>query len=99
MVGDLLQDDQAGQDEAHRAAQPGVGLLAAAGAVPLAVLRRPGSLRPCRDCCTLPPMRFRWQAGLWQRYARLGCSMPDAWVRCQPGPVTDRQPDRALHTL
>ena len=40
MVGDLLQNDEAGQDEAHRAAQPRVGLLAAAWPVPLAVLHR-----------------------------------------------------------
>ena len=40
MVGDLLQDDEAGQDQAHRAPQPRVGLLAAVGPVALAVLHQ-----------------------------------------------------------
>ena len=42
VVGDLLQDDKAGQNEAHRAPQPRVRLLAAAGSVALAVLCQAG---------------------------------------------------------
>ena len=45
MVGDLLQDDEAGQDEAHRAPQPRVRLLAAAGPVPLALLCQTGHIQ------------------------------------------------------
>ena len=42
MVGDLLQDDKAGQNQAHWASQPCIGLLAAIGPVPLAILQETG---------------------------------------------------------
>lgn len=57
MVGDLLQNDEAGQDQAHRAPQPRVGLLTAIGPVPLAVLYETSLIRPdtrqgLRECAT-----------------------------------------------
>lgn len=39
VVGDFLQDDEAGQDQADWAPQPRIGPLAAIGPVPLAILQ------------------------------------------------------------
>ena len=40
VIGDLLQDDKAWQDQAYWASQPRIGLLTAIGPVPLAILQQ-----------------------------------------------------------